>query len=103
MDRYRVKIRRNEATYLWGGAGIKANSQRILAVPVMLTIHVDDLGEEVEFGYKQAQPNQEDSFGKLKPGESYTVSLDKLTAIWAKSTHDSYVDCQLTVPSVKLP
>ncbi|WP_428305433.1 hypothetical protein [Lacipirellula sp.] len=102
MDRFRVKIRRNEVTYLWGGAEIKADSQRILAVPVLLTIRVDDVGEVVEFGYKQAQPAQEDSFGKLQPGESYTVSLDKLTAIWAKSTHDSYVDCQLMVPAVKL-
>ncbi len=102
MDRFRIKIRRNEVTYLWGGADIKANSQRILAVQVLLTIRVDDLGEVIEIGYKQAQPPQEDSFGKLHPGESYTVSLDKLTAIWAKATHDSYVDCQLMVPAIKL-
>lgn len=102
MDQFRVKVRRNEVTYLWGGPDIREDVQRVLVVPVLMTIRVDDLGEVIEFGYKQTQPSQEDSFGSLHPGESYTVSLDKLTAVWARSTHDTYVACQLIVPAVRL-
>lgn len=97
MDRYRVKIKRREITYLWGGPGIKTNVTRPLLVPVLLTLRVDDLGEEIEFGFK-GSGGLDDSYGKLRPGESYTVSLDNLTAIWAKAEHDCYVDCQLTAP-----
>jgi hypothetical protein len=101
MHTFRVKIRRNETTYIWGGPDIRTDVQRHLTVPVLLTIRVDDVGEVIEIGYKEMEPGQEDTFGKLHAGESYTVSLEKLTAVWARSTHDAYVDCYLMVPAVR--
>lgn len=104
MVRFRMKVKRREMTYLWGGPGIKADSTRVLELPVLLAIRVDDLGEEVEFGYKTTVPVEDDGLGKLRPGESYLVSLEKLTAVWARTagnspdSHDSFVDCELVMP-----
>jgi len=100
MEPFRVKVKRNEVTYLWGGPNIRTDVVRYLTVPLLFTMRVDDLGEEIEFGYQEVLPGQQDSFGRLRPGESYTVSLERLTAIWAKAEHDSNVDCQFIVPVV---
>src|SRR5690349_8154553 len=69
MDWFRVKVKRNVVTYLWGGPGISATlpQQRQLTVPLLLNIRVDDLGEEIEFGYHESGNQQIGTFGKLKP------------------------------------
>jgi hypothetical protein len=106
MVRYRVKVKRKETTYLWGGPGVSSDNARSLLIPILLAVRIDDLGEEVEFGYKTTLPVTEDSYGKLRPGESYLISLEKLTAVWARTannspdSHDSFVDCELVMPVI---
>jgi hypothetical protein len=96
VDRYRVKVRRKETTYLWGGDGINPKASRKLDIPVLLNIRVDEIGEAIRIGYRTAaDPFTEDDFGVLKPGETFTISLKDLTAVRADCEFDSYVDCYI--------
>ncbi|WP_406694490.1 hypothetical protein V5E97_25790 [Singulisphaera sp. Ch08] len=100
MERFRVKVKRGVRTFLWGGSDIKSDVTRRLTIPVLLSLRVDDFGENMRFGFLSYEDEgaDENEFGTLKPGESFTVTLDGLRAIWAEAEHDCFVDCDLTVP-----
>jgi len=101
VDKYRVKVKRKQPTYLWGGDGINTKAPRKLDIPVLLNIRVDEIGETIRISYKTAEdPPTEDDFGELKPGETFTVSLQDLTAVRADCDFDTYVACNLYCPVI---
>jgi hypothetical protein len=88
---YRIRVRRRTA--LWGGVGItkKIDSDRLF-----LNFRVDENGEAIRISTLKEGGNS-DEFGTLQPGESYTVKLDGLIAVFASidDPRDTYVDCAL--------
>jgi hypothetical protein len=65
-----------------------------------MNIRVDDIGEPIKIGYKtSASPPTEDSFGELNPGETFTLSLEGLTAVRADCEFDTNVDCYIYCPT----
>jgi len=77
-------------TYLWGSAGITKNItfQR----PLHLHIRNDAFGESITFGTRLASGTNT-NIGPLKPGECVTISVQKISGVFATCALESTVQC----------
>jgi hypothetical protein len=95
--RYTVKVRAVQDTtknYLWGGDEIESGAKS--ASPLFLTFRVDEMGEKIEFG--TAIGKSTTLKGKLKPGETFSISLSEITGIYATCIPgriDTKVECSI--------
>lgn len=80
--------------YLWGGAEIS----EALPGKTILALKVDDFGEEITIGTRKTS-NVLTQLGKLRPGQAFTISVEGLLGIWARTSDplDSNVECMLLV------
>lgn len=91
---YKFKARpTTEQSYVWGGEGVTSE----LNSNLFLTIRVEETGEEVEFGTlrRDSGAPTRQSFGRLLPGQSYTVRLDGITGVYAICKKRTYLLCSL--------
>ncbi|MCE9566006.1 MAG: hypothetical protein K8U57_28615 [Planctomycetes bacterium] len=78
--------------YLWGGAEIGHH----LPTSIILTIRVDDFGENVRFGVRGKTGEESPPYGTLQPGECFTLDLKDLRGVWAECTErnvDTMIHC----------
>jgi hypothetical protein len=88
METWKVKVHpKKPLTYLWGGEKV----DEPLDTPLLFTLRVDELGEDITFGRRDNTSNPVKTLGSLQRGESFTVSLKGLRGIWAKCI-DAKVD-----------
>jgi hypothetical protein len=100
VDRYRVKVKRQIPTSLWGGDGIGLNASHMINVPVLLNVRVDDIGEQITLRFKVAGTSGgPQDYGTLQPGETFTVPLQGLTSVFAECDFDTFVDCYIFCPA----
>jgi hypothetical protein len=81
-------------TFLWGGAGVDAQ----LSSGLILCFRVPDEGEPIVFGVTKNNPRREIRLGRLEAGESFSVPLNGISGVYARTTadtHDTYVECEL--------
>ena len=97
MNQYRVKLQSQQRTYLWGGEQINQDAIGVSqGVPFYLTLRNDELGEPIQLGHKLLS-GTEGNYGTLEPGESFTVSLGVVLAVYATPAQgDSHVECYLS-------
>ena len=93
MITYRIKVKLNEITYLWGGKEVKEPS----TTKFHLFFHVDDNGERIKFGTAKVKDKDPDlhEMGILNPGECFSIPLNNLIGVYASCTEQEHtvVDC----------
>lgn len=91
--KFRVKVSSKGDTYLWGSAGLDKDSST--GVPLFLSLRNDELGEEIQLRYRQLS-GTDGTYGNLKPGESFSVSLAQVLGVFAVPLQgDTHVECQI--------
>jgi hypothetical protein len=96
---YEVKVRGKttnpkDVMTLWGSAGIQTNL--VFEKPLLLHIHNDLFGDPITFGTQKASGTQE-TIGTLKPGESVSIPLNSISAVFATCEQESTVCCLIEV------
>jgi hypothetical protein len=76
--------------YLWGSSGIRKNIT--FTKPVLLHVHNDVFGEQIEVGTRQAD-GAEDVLGTLQPGEAISIPMQDLSGVTATCNLESTVWC----------
>ncbi len=94
MCRYRIRVRGK--IFLWGSEGITLN----LLWPMLLTVRVDQFGEQISLGSEAVGTPGFKDLGTLNPGETYTIPLINLKGVFAQCALDSEVTCTLFSPHV---
>ncbi len=91
--KFRVKVSSNDQTYLWGSEDLDKDSAT--GVPLFLSIRNDEHGETVTLKYRQLSGNL-GTYGKLNPGEAFTVSLAQVLGVLAVPVAgDTHIECQI--------
>jgi hypothetical protein len=91
---YRMRVRGKK--YLWGGPGVTSNLEE--TPPLFLTIKNDDFGETISFGTSRMFGGfQEQSLGKIEPGQTYTLILLHISGVYASQDDDrpTFVNCTI--------
>ena len=92
---YSFKLRIRKKAYLWGGSQLVANLNT--AIPLFLTLRVDDAGETIVIGQTRFDGGNISDFtlGKLEAGQSYTVALNNICGLYAdpENRGSTYISC----------
>ena len=91
--KFRVKVSSKDQTYLWGSDGLDKDSAT--GVPLFLSLRNDEHGEEITLKYRQLSGTL-GTYGQLKPGESFSVSLAQVLGVVAIPLQgDTHIECQI--------
>lgn len=77
--------------FLWGSAGISKDAS---VGGLLLHIRNVSTGEAISFGTRVAS-GTETIIGILQPGESFSISLQSISGVFAKCAGESTVGCLL--------
>jgi hypothetical protein len=90
--RWNYKVRVRGTGYLWGSAGVSKDAS--FPAPLLLHIHNDTFGEPITFGTQTANGHQT-ALGTLQAGEQFSISIQRISAVFATCNFESTVTCWL--------
>lgn len=91
MFNYVVRVR--DKVYVWGSADLTA----ALAVPLVLVINNDVLGETVDIS-SEGTDGVPTALGTIRPGECWTLVLTGLRGVAASCATDTTLACSILTP-----